>query len=338
MSSDLDVPPYLIQPLIPTITAGVVSCAQALGSEVYVGCTNGELIRYALQPEPDSTKQESYSLLSRQSLPNGKPIDELVLIPYMSRMLILSDRQVHFYTLPSLDPAPNIKPIRHVEIFAVDQHHLLRVAPTVLDSQSKLQPVDFCVIKRNTIALYSLYEERLVYSREIPFQPGALLARRAGQYLCIADSQYYNVIDLGTAQMFPVLPVSQAMDDPTLVKPFIVVVGENEFLLLSWTGASTLGVFITGEGDPVRGTLEWPSHPLSVCLDYPNLTTLLPNGTIEIHSVETQSIIQVVSPPLDDDTVADQRIGLVASLGGYIVPFSEYSEKMRNTTLRFDRE
>lgn len=65
--------------------------------------------------------------------------------------------------------------------------------------------------------------------------------------------------------MFPVLPVSQAMDDPTLVKPFIVVVGENEFLLLSWTGASTLGVFITGEGDPVRGTLEWPSHPLSVC-------------------------------------------------------------------------
>jgi len=83
-----------------------------LGSEVYVGCTNGELIRYALQPEPDSTKvspvervptaschvalcpqQESYSLLSRQSLPNGKPIDELVLIPYMSRMLILSGKR-----------------------------------------------------------------------------------------------------------------------------------------------------------------------------------------------------------------------------------------------------
>lgn len=65
--------------------------------------------------------------------------------------------------------------------------------------------------------------------------------------------------------MFPVLPLNQVMDDPTPVKPFIVVVGGNEFLLLSWTGATTLGVFITGEGDPVRGTLEWPSHPLSVC-------------------------------------------------------------------------
>ncbi|KAF8137395.1 hypothetical protein EV363DRAFT_1317857 [Boletus edulis] len=334
MPTDLAVPPYLLHPLIPTISSGDVSCAQALGSEVYVGCTNGELLRYALQVEPDSTKQESYSLLSRQSLPNGKPIDELVLIPYMSRVLILSDRQIHFYTLPSLDPVPNIKPIRHVETFAVDQQHLSRAMPAVHDI---LQPVDFSVIKRNSITLHSLYEERLVYSREIPFQPGALLARRAGQYLCVADSQYYNVVDLHTAQMFPVIPVNQATDDLTPVKPFIVVVGENEFLLLSWTGGSTLGVFVTGEGDPVRGTLEWPSHPLSVCLDYPNITTLLSNGTIEIHSVETQSIIQVVSPPPDGDTVADQRIGLVASLGGYIVPFSEHSEKMRKTTLRFDR-
>ena len=128
-------------------------------------------------------QQESYSLLSRQSLPNAKPIDELVLIPYLSRVLILSgkltfllshsasplisfkDRQIHFYTLPSLDPVPNTKPIRHVETFAVDQHHLLRVAPTMHDIPSKLQPVDFCVIKRNAIALYSLYEDRLVYSR-----------------------------------------------------------------------------------------------------------------------------------------------------------------------------
>jgi hypothetical protein len=36
-------------------------------------------------------------------------------------------------------------------------------------------------------------------------------------------------------------------------------------LILSWTGASTLGLFITGDGDPVRGTLEWPSHPEAVC-------------------------------------------------------------------------
>lgn len=31
MSTDLDVPPYLTQPLIPAISPGAVSCAQALG-------------------------------------------------------------------------------------------------------------------------------------------------------------------------------------------------------------------------------------------------------------------------------------------------------------------
>ena len=79
-------------------------------------------------------------------------------------------------------------------------------------------------------------------------------------------------------------------------------------------------------------------QPIPIGLDYPNITTLLPNGMVEIHSVETQAIIQVVPPPPDGDTVADQRIGLVASVGGYIVPFSEHSEKMRKTTLRFDRK
>ncbi|KAF9225922.1 hypothetical protein BS17DRAFT_777879 [Gyrodon lividus] len=350
-----DVPPYLIQPLIPEITTGNISCAQALGihnalllvflnscvtgSEVYVGCFNGELLRYSLPAEADFTKQlESYTLLSRQSLPNGKPIDDLILIPYLSRVLILSDRQIHFYILPSLDPVPNINPIRHVETFAVDQQHLLKTAPPVHDIPTKLQPVDFCVIKRNCVALFSLHEERLTFSRDMQIQPGFQLARRTGQYLCIADSQYYHIINLQSAQMFPLLPLNQALDDPKPVKPFIIVVGEDEFLMLSWTGASTLGVFLTGEGDPVRGTLEWPSHPLSVCLDYPHVTTLLPNGTIEIHSVETQSIIQIVSAPPDDNSSANRRIGLVASLGGYVVTSSEHSEKMRKTKLRFDRK
>jgi hypothetical protein len=65
---------------------------------------------------------------------------------------------------------------------------------------------------------------------------------------------------------FPLLPISQAQGPaPFDVKPSITVVGSSEFLLLSWTGASTLGLFVTGNGDPVRGTLEWLSHPEAIC-------------------------------------------------------------------------
>ena len=71
------------------------------------------------------------------------------------------------------------------------------------------------------------------------------------------------MIDLDQGLLYPILPLSQAPDSPP-VKPSITVIGAHEFLILSWTGASTLGVFITGEGEPVRGTLEWSMHPISV--------------------------------------------------------------------------
>lgn len=64
--------------------------------------------------------------------------------------------------------------------------------------------------------------------------------------------------------MIPVLPVSQAQDGLT-IKPSITVISHNEFLIVSWTGASSLGLFVTGEGEPVRGTLMWPAHPDSIC-------------------------------------------------------------------------
>jgi hypothetical protein len=76
------------------------------GSEIYAGCSNGELLRFTLQEDDpnqvcpivssgfvygsDHLQLESYRLLSRQTLPNHKPIDEIVLVPCISRALILS--------------------------------------------------------------------------------------------------------------------------------------------------------------------------------------------------------------------------------------------------------
>lgn len=338
MVNPLEVPPYLLQPLIPSVTAGTVTCAQAFGSEIYVGCSNGELLRYALQPDADPTKLDAYTLLSQQSHPSGKQIDELILIPCIARALILCDRQFHVFTLPSLDLAPNTKSIRNVEALAVDHNHLQRPAATSLTTRAtststslptergKSDSVDLCVIKRSTIATYSLSEEKLTFTREIPFRSGSLLARRSGHHLCIATADIYSVIDLATAQMFELLPVTQVEGTAGTIKPHILVISPSEFLLLSWTGGSTLGLFITGDGDPVRGTLEWPAHPVSVCLDYPYLTTLLPNGTIEVHSIETQAIIQVLPAP---DFGEGGRPGLVSCLAGYAAPSSVRWDKMR---------
>ncbi|KAG5732330.1 Transforming growth factor-beta receptor-associated protein 1 [Termitomyces sp. T112] len=349
-TNPVDVPPYQLQHLFSTpgylFGETQITCAQAFGSEIYAGCSNGELIRFALQAD-DPNKLESYSILSRQAVPNEKPVDEIVLVPCLGRAFILSDRILHFYTLPTLDPVSLniVKPIRHVVTFAVDHRDLQRPAISPNTSSTALEPVNFCVVKRTGIAMYVM-RERMNFIKEIPLPQGASLARRLGHYLCIADKEHYSMVDLEAASLFPVIPISQAPDSDVPIQPSITIVGDNEFLILSWTGATTIGLFITTDGDPVRGTLEWPSHPEAVCLDYPYVTTLLPNGTIEIHSIETQAIVQVIgadnfSTPIRPTGQQDQqqrlRIDLVSSLGGYLVPSIQRSEKMRTTQVRLLR-
>lgn len=43
-------------------------------------------------------------------------------------------------------------------------------------------------------------------------------------------------------------------------RPAVACVAENEFLIASHTGNTTLGVFVTETGEPCRGTLEWASN------------------------------------------------------------------------------
>jgi hypothetical protein len=75
------------------------------------------------------------------------------------------------------------------------------------------------------------------------------------------------LIDLSDASLTEVLPVSQIDQSELDFTPnpnVVVIPGENEFLVTSYTGVSTMGVFLNGQGDPVRGTMEWPDHPISI--------------------------------------------------------------------------
>jgi vacuolar protein sorting-associated protein 3 len=66
--------------------------------------------------------------------------------------------QVYFYTIPSLDPVPNISPLRNVVTFAVDEQHLRRPPLNISGPTANVEPVDLCIIKRTSIQLYQLRE------------------------------------------------------------------------------------------------------------------------------------------------------------------------------------
>jgi len=86
--------------------------------------------------------------------------------------------------------------------------------------------------------------------------------------MCIADKEVYNMLDLEKASMMPVIPICQG-EASSSVKPSITVIGPAEFLVFSWTGAGSFGLFLSSEGDPVRGTLEWSFQPDAVGTSLP---------------------------------------------------------------------
>jgi vacuolar protein sorting-associated protein 3 len=73
---------------------------------------------------------------------------------------------------------------------------------------------------------------------------------------------------------------------------------------------------------------------LTLGYEYPYIAALLPNKTIEVHNIETQLIVQVLSAPDDNRT----RMSLMSCLpGGYLVPSSEQSKLMRKVPLKLKR-
>lgn len=185
--------------------------------------------------------------------------------------------QLHFFTLPELEVL-QIPPIRNVQAVTVDQEALSR--PFLHAPIQTVEGVDFCVIKKTGLGLFSLREKLvshkviLWYSisaeqrvqwiqQDFPMtgcRPGA---RRMGPLLCIADRANFNLVELRNGTLLPVMPLSHTGGAPA--EPIIVAIGSNEFLIVSMLEGRGLAIFISGEGDPVRGTFEYSSYPVAVC-------------------------------------------------------------------------
>ena len=70
------------------------------------------------------------------------------------------DGQLHFFTLPELNVLA-IPPIRNAQAVTVDQQALSR--PSLHAPLHTIEPVDFCVIKKTGLGLFSLREKLVVH-------------------------------------------------------------------------------------------------------------------------------------------------------------------------------
>ncbi|GAA5872000.1 hypothetical protein JCM1840_004768 [Sporobolomyces johnsonii] len=264
---------------------------------------------------------------------NRKVADRIALLHRLDKAVVLSEGVMTFHSLPALAPLDvhQFPALRGIATFSLDEDEL--AGGGAPDS------MQICAIKRRSVHWLRITNEGITSIKDLPLRGGALISVLRRGRICIADAENYSIVDLEAAEALPLLPISQAPNleppppsvssastgahtppapggpDPRQ-RPAIACVGTAEFLIASHTGSTTLGVFINELGDPCRGTLEWASNLRSLVVDSQYSIALLYNNTVEIHSIHTQEIVQVVTLPVSSSPFSFQPRSLVRSSSG----------------------
>ncbi|KAG0374480.1 transforming growth factor, beta receptor associated protein 1 [Mortierella sp. AD032] len=233
-------------------------------------------------------------LVRRRALGFGKKVVEKIMVISALRIaILLCDSTLTFYSLPDFQPfAPQIfPPIKGVTAFCEDSAQSGHVAE---DGSVRL-----CVTKRRIIQFYSLWADAISDPKELSLPNGALVVTRWKNFICVADVNDFNLIDSRVGRMIPVLPVVQSSNSGTnaqVLKPVCIAITENEFLLASATssGQTAIGIFCSGAGDPVRGTLQFSSYPRALGIEFPYVAALLRGNIIEVHNILDQTLVQTI--------------------------------------------
>ncbi|KAG8821387.1 hypothetical protein FRC19_007855 [Serendipita sp. 401] len=325
-------PVYELCPLISQLHSSPVgshgkvsiSCIQALGSDIYIGCSNGTLLRYVLNETEDGTYQ--YTPISEFMLQTRASIEDIQLAPSLSMALVLSDGCIFFLSLPTLALVPPeiIRPMKNAIAFAINE------------TSGPQEPVGLALIKRDGIGFWEL-GAKLVHVQEFK-ESSIILARRSGPCLCLADTENYIVFNLSTRLHLPFHPISTSENWKIL--PQIAVSNPGEFLVVACMGTSpdfrnvyTMGIFVNENGDPCQDPINWESPPTSIAVDEDLIASLHIDGpsgeVVEIRRKGATDIIQSIALLKSPD----QARLLSFARRGFAVPVTSRLDKLRISSM-----
>ncbi|WRT66239.1 uncharacterized protein IL334_003192 [Kwoniella shivajii] len=306
-----------------------IRCVEGYGQNLYIGNSDGTVEWWTCEAASAGNGMNGWIMKFRHTLFPRRPVSKIYVLPKILKILIISDGTLHTLALPNLEPLPSshVPPLRGVVSVILNDEELDWGGPGSEDPNYQMTVV---VVRRKGLGVYKL-GNRMNSIKEIPLPSSPTHHALFSSYLCTSipsvpvspeesSQNLYSIIDLSDASLTEVLPVSQI--DPAVsefeANPNIVVIpGENEFLVTSYTGSTTMGVFLNNQGDPVRGTMEWSSHPLSIAIESGYIIALLRDQSVVIHS-------------LNDLEKPIQTIKLESTLDAFGITYSPYGVSVRD--------
>lgn len=284
---------YTVETLLQQIPE--VSCVEGDETNLYVGTKDGQLLHYVIhRDDPDSDSSDfTYLLASRQDAASGQTPMSIILLTSVQLAAVHANNTLSFYSLPEFAPASELRIIKDVRGVLQNCN---------LDDRNDIDGSAFLtVFTKKKIRQIKVTRTVIKLSKEVEYA-GCLAACQRGPIVCAATKSTYDLIDLDQKARIPLFPVVQGEADPVGPQydsflPRILSVTPNEFLLASGSPESTttMGMFITSEGEITRGTLMFSAYPLKLILQFPYVIALLDNETIEVHEIESQNLEQTIS-------------------------------------------
>ncbi|VVT46421.1 uncharacterized protein SAPINGB_P001205 [Magnusiomyces paraingens] len=181
-----------------------VTTIESWDSSIYIGTSQGEVLHYF---RDDSSTNLSYILASRQRTHAKKvrPASKIIVLPCISRAIVLSVSTASVFTLPEFAPVSGIGSLRDIHDICrdYDDRSITEEPSATSDGKNVL----VTVLTRASIRFVRVFPTALKAERKIDY-PSALTGFQRANFAVVANASSYDLVDLENNQKIPLFEIS----------------------------------------------------------------------------------------------------------------------------------
>ncbi|ODV90836.1 hypothetical protein CANCADRAFT_2559 [Tortispora caseinolytica NRRL Y-17796] len=274
--------PYTIHEILSSVdSSSPITAVEYSNSSLYFGTQNGEIVHCFYD---SATSNFVHAAKIYVPASRGSPIDSFILLPHVSRALILSNSQISFFSLPELSPLSlgRIKDVKGMCYDPLSQPDAYALVTVFTSTAVRIVHID---------------PEKVKLVRNIDYA-NAIVGSQHKSLALVATSANYDILDIENGRKIPLFPIISDPDSTDTLAPLLAKLPSNEFLLATASGSNqpAVGIFINSEGDITRGTITWESYPSSIAALNSEIAAIY-DQKINLHDTNSQSFSSSLALP-----------------------------------------
>ncbi|KAG1699826.1 Transforming growth factor-beta receptor-associated protein 1 [Nymphon striatum] len=256
----------------------VIECLECCGKNLYIGTNDCFIVHYKIEEkvQPNGKVLFKSEKQAHKYLNMRKPITALKAASAINKIFVLCDGNLMFLSMFNLEIIQSQGKIKGVTAFCHNEN----------PHGNNPFCVQICVAKKKQIQMFSVTEDKVIHIKDISIPEPPNAVAMDGNFICVAMSTQYNVINSETGHRQDLFPY-----DSDSVSPLVKRINKEEFLL---NGPSSLGVFVTAAGMSERPPIQWNENVYAVAYSHPYVLSLS-NEFVTVHSILDQQPKQIMA-------------------------------------------